>query len=46
MLQMIGEARGNQAFGLPGTLSLMVEEECVAALFRKVLTLGGVLDRT
>ena len=45
LLQMIGEARGNRAESLPGTLSLLVEEECVAVLFETILTLGKALDR-
>lgn len=46
LLQMISEARGNQAVDLPGTLSLLVEEEYVAVLLETVLTLGKVLDRS
>lgn len=46
LLQVIGEARGNQAESLPSTLSMLVEEECVAMLFETVLTLGRILDRT
>lgn len=45
LLQMIGEARGNRAESLPSTLSLLVEEECVAVLFETILTLGKALDR-
>lgn len=46
LLQVISKARGNQAESLPGTLSLLVEEECVAVLFETVLTLGRILNRT
>lgn len=44
LLQMIGAARGNHGASLRDTLSLLVDEECVVALFETVLRLGNALD--
>lgn len=45
LLQMIGEARGNYGASLRNTLSLLVDEEWVTALFETVLRLGNALGR-